>query len=282
MSHSEVYIDTNIISRIADLRLKDSTAAAYGRLTKHPELEFVTSEKAREEIIQAGDTKRRGLLQFVLAFVRKVERQVVEWHTPYGHGRYGEGFYGGRHEDDLYTERCTVFAPAVRRNSLHLCNSTDGTPRISAFWLGFLIVLSAPGPVQAQGADLRTSCQEPGIVFSGLPTDRVFVVPDSVEVEPIDPAEAAEMQVVVSCDDGTLVYSSRGGGVVTYHPSGCFGVLDAGAAGQIHLETSSAPPCGDPEVGARYAEVLRTGVSQIIYRGTVSVWRPPIAAASRR
>ena len=60
----KIYIDTNIISRLADLRFKSSTAAAYAALAELPDLQWVTSEKARDEILGARDEKRRAALQF--------------------------------------------------------------------------------------------------------------------------------------------------------------------------------------------------------------------------
>lgn len=79
MTEQLVYLDTNILSRIPDLRVSPATAEAYGKLACLGGIRLVTSEKTRAEILQTNNPERNGVLQFLTALVEKVPCNVVHY-----------------------------------------------------------------------------------------------------------------------------------------------------------------------------------------------------------
>ncbi len=107
----------------------------------------------------------------------------------------------------------------------------------------------------------------------GLPFERVTVFEETM-VEALDESESPNFATIVSCVDGLLVWSSRDNRSVRYHPSGCYGALNAGSTGQIHFRDISGCEYLDDE-RVEYAEIVRIGTAQVIYRGRIAQWRDP-------
>ena len=72
-----VYLDTNIFSRVTDLKLSDATAFAYRQLADMPELCFVTSAKTKQEIGQTPNEIRASVLLFLYSVFAKVPWKEV-------------------------------------------------------------------------------------------------------------------------------------------------------------------------------------------------------------
>jgi hypothetical protein len=73
----KIYLDTNIVSRLTDLRVSDATAAAYASLAETQDLTFVTSEKSRQEVRRTTNATKNAVLQLLVSFLDKVASQTV-------------------------------------------------------------------------------------------------------------------------------------------------------------------------------------------------------------
>src|ERR1700733_4813640 len=64
--NKRVYIDTNIFSRAADLRINPDHARALKRIKTRKDIELYTSEKSRKEVLKHQDVAKQDYLQFIL------------------------------------------------------------------------------------------------------------------------------------------------------------------------------------------------------------------------
>lgn len=130
------------------------------------------------------------------------------------------------------------------------------------------IIALLAGLMFTSGLSAQDSCSTDGIVLHGRPSERVIIGPETAEIEPLSPEESIEYELVVKCRDGYLIYASREGRILTHYPSGCFNVLSA-ASGQIHFFDESCRSLFG-STPHDYSEIIRNGVYQIIYRGTLT------------
>ncbi len=112
LSKPLVYLDTNILSRIPDLRITEATADAYAELAGFGTIQLVTSEKTRAEILGTKNRRRSGVLQLLVALIEKVPIQVVYYSDTIGEAPIGVTPIGGDWTDPLYDALCNVFDAA--------------------------------------------------------------------------------------------------------------------------------------------------------------------------
>lgn len=98
-----IYVDTNIVSRLADQRIKPGTAAAFSALARRTDVLLVTSDKTRDEVLQTKNKVRSGSLELLVALFEKV--QYLQLHIS---GALGDHALGEVPLGDSYTE--PVFA----------------------------------------------------------------------------------------------------------------------------------------------------------------------------
>jgi hypothetical protein len=111
-----IYLDTNIISRIADLSISEETADAYARLAKMQtmgEVRFVTSYKTAQEILGTENKIKNAVLHFFYTFICNVPFLTV--HLSHG-GAIGTSAIGETHIgggwneiDPIYTKLGAIF-----------------------------------------------------------------------------------------------------------------------------------------------------------------------------
>lgn len=73
-----VYLDTNIFSRVTDLRISADTAEAYRRLADVPDLTLVTSAKTKQEMERTPNEARASVLLFLFGIFSKVPWNVAK------------------------------------------------------------------------------------------------------------------------------------------------------------------------------------------------------------
>ena len=100
----------------------------------------------------------------------------------------------------------------IRMSIARRCSASRLTRTLGA------ALLLAPMHLAAQSSE----CGADGPVFIGEPTELVIVGSGGAEHQALTPEEGAEYQVVVMCEDGRMVYSSRGNLSVYRVESGCF------------------------------------------------------------
>jgi predicted nucleic acid-binding protein len=111
MDDKVVYLDTNILSRIPDLRVSDNTASAYAELANIGGIRLVTSDKTKQEIRRTQNQVRNSLLQFLWVLIEKVPMQTVYYSGCFGSAPFGATPLGGDWEDPLYSDLRKVFEP---------------------------------------------------------------------------------------------------------------------------------------------------------------------------
>jgi predicted nucleic acid-binding protein len=111
VSEPIVYLDTNILSRIPDLRISAGTAIAYGELARLGGIRLVTSEKTRAEILRTTNPHRSGVLQLLVALVEKVPYEVVHYSGAIGAAPIGATPISGDWTDPLYQDLRSIFDP---------------------------------------------------------------------------------------------------------------------------------------------------------------------------
>ena len=94
---------------MVDMRINQERADAYAKLADAPNIRFVTSEKASEEVRRATSQQRSAVLQLLVAFIEKVEGKRLEYARAYGEGAYGAGLYGGAWTDPLFAQLKSIF-----------------------------------------------------------------------------------------------------------------------------------------------------------------------------
>lgn len=95
MSTVAVYLDTNIISRIFDIRISEETAMAYRQLSEMQGLRFVTSAKTKQEMEQASNQRRASVLLFLYNQFAKTPWEVAEYSGAIGDNPIGLCVVGG-------------------------------------------------------------------------------------------------------------------------------------------------------------------------------------------
>ena len=78
MTRQLVYLDTNIFSRVTDLRMSAETAEAYRRLADVPNFTFVTSAKTKQEMERTPNEARASALLSLYDIFSKVPWVVAE------------------------------------------------------------------------------------------------------------------------------------------------------------------------------------------------------------
>ena len=76
MTPVSVYLDTCVLSRILDVRLKEATALAYAEIV-NSSVQLVASDKARTEVLKTANPARNSLLQFLVGLVQKVPLRTL-------------------------------------------------------------------------------------------------------------------------------------------------------------------------------------------------------------
>jgi predicted nucleic acid-binding protein len=118
-----VYLDTNVVSRLVDLRITDERARAYAVLADAPQLRFVTSDKARDEVRRATSQTRTAVLQLLVSFLEKVQSRTLEHSGAFGEGAFGEGAFGEGWTDPVYQKLKGVFDAADAAHITHAVHS---------------------------------------------------------------------------------------------------------------------------------------------------------------
>lgn len=79
MTDIVVYLDTNIFSRVTDLKISEETAAAYRQLADMPGIILVTSAKTKQEMERTPNEVRASMLLFLFSLFAKVPWRVSEY-----------------------------------------------------------------------------------------------------------------------------------------------------------------------------------------------------------
>ncbi len=96
----KVYLDTNIISRINDFRVKEKEIQSLAEISERyqkDEIKFFTSSKAKEEIQKIDDEKKKGLILFFCNLITNVPSANLIEHTSacFGSVTFGTSTFGG-------------------------------------------------------------------------------------------------------------------------------------------------------------------------------------------
>lgn len=109
MTPVSVYLDTCVLSRIVDVRLKEATALAYAEIVKHGDVQLVTSHKTRTEVLRTASPVHKSLLQFLVALVQKVPLRTLHLSGAIGAAPVGAVPIGGSWTDPLLTQLRQIF-----------------------------------------------------------------------------------------------------------------------------------------------------------------------------
>jgi hypothetical protein len=105
-----VYIDTSVISRGYDVRLRGSDADALEKLSEFAgQIRYVTSYQVTNEVAQTKDPKARGILLLLAAVIEKVPWEVPEWSGAIGGAPLGVLPIGGSWTHPVYAGLCEIF-----------------------------------------------------------------------------------------------------------------------------------------------------------------------------
>lgn len=111
MTSISVYMDTCVLSRIVDVRLKEATALAYAEIVERGGVQLVTSHKTRTEVLVTANPVRKSLLQFLVALVQKVPLRTLHLSGAIGGAPVGAVPIGGSWTDPLLTQLRRIFDP---------------------------------------------------------------------------------------------------------------------------------------------------------------------------
>lgn len=107
-----VYLDTCVISRRGDWRLKASDATAMEGLSEFAgQIRYVSSHHLTNEVAQTRDPKTRGLLLLLAAVIEKVPWEVPEWSGGVGGSPVGLLGIHGSWVDPVYDGLRGIFEP---------------------------------------------------------------------------------------------------------------------------------------------------------------------------
>ena len=111
----QVYLDTNILSRLQDERITLEGAESLLAIARHPEVCLLVSRYTRAELESAVDPRKAALLAFFGQLL-----PLLQWHDFEIGGGIGDAIgsgIGGGSEDPLYTQLRRVFDPG---DALHI------------------------------------------------------------------------------------------------------------------------------------------------------------------
>jgi hypothetical protein len=113
MEKLRAYLDTNILSRITDLRISQKTINAYGKLSEFEFIDFVTSDKTKREFGETRNSNKASILSFLYKIIDKIPPTNI---THFGGGGYASSAFGGTAygggvsvEDPLFKNLKNVF-----------------------------------------------------------------------------------------------------------------------------------------------------------------------------
>lgn len=109
MKKITVYLDTNIISRVPDLRISEEDACALSNLAETGLVRFVTSQKTKQEILRTSNRKKNSLLQFLHALMMQVETVPVYYSGAIGDAPVGATPVAGDWIDPVYSQFRDIF-----------------------------------------------------------------------------------------------------------------------------------------------------------------------------
>ena len=104
-----VYLDTSVVSRTWDLKIKEPDANALAQLAERDDLHFVTSYKTLGEILNTLDPKRRAMLRFVVGLMDKVRVRLLQYSGMIGGAPIGATMIGAGSTDPLLQQLQTLF-----------------------------------------------------------------------------------------------------------------------------------------------------------------------------
>ena len=109
MEEITVYLDTNILSRIPDLKLSAKTGSALSQLAGMESIRFVTSEKTRQEILKTSNPQKNSVLQFLHALIQKVQTVPIYDGGAIGETPIGATPIGGDWTEPSYERLQQIF-----------------------------------------------------------------------------------------------------------------------------------------------------------------------------
>jgi hypothetical protein len=102
-------LDTNILSRIPDLKLSEKSARAYEELSKRTDVKLVTSPKTSREIRDTPNQTRASILQFLYSLFQKVPMHTAVYSGCLGGAPLGCTPLGGGMTSPIFRELMTIF-----------------------------------------------------------------------------------------------------------------------------------------------------------------------------
>lgn len=122
----KIYLDTNIVSRINDLRVKDVDITALCTIAEKynlGEVQFFTSKKTLDEIQKIEDSKKKGMISFFYHLIVNIPTANLVDHVSGGLGSapFGAAPLGGGYsrENPLFKKLKTLFDPDDAEHILH-------------------------------------------------------------------------------------------------------------------------------------------------------------------
>ncbi len=113
---TKIYLDTNIVSRINDLRVKDDDIAALCAIAEKynlQEVQFFTSRKTLDEIQKIEDSRKKGMISFFYHLIANIPTVNLVDHIAGGFGSapFGIASFGGGYskENTLFKKLKTLF-----------------------------------------------------------------------------------------------------------------------------------------------------------------------------
>jgi len=107
----KVYLDTNIISRVTDLKLSEEAARAYRLLGENEKVQLVTSSKARQELEKTPNIIRNQILAFLSTLFAKVPDRITVVGSSWGSAPWGSTTWGGGWVDPTLQSLREIFKP---------------------------------------------------------------------------------------------------------------------------------------------------------------------------
>jgi hypothetical protein len=112
MREFRVYLDTNLVSRIRDDRLREHDALALEQLSEFSRhIHYVTSDRLTNEVARTNDPKTRGVLLLLAAIIEKVPWEIHEMSGCIGGAPIGALPIGGSWTDPVYAGLLEIFDP---------------------------------------------------------------------------------------------------------------------------------------------------------------------------
>jgi hypothetical protein len=107
-----VYLDTSLLSRMRDGRVKTPDAVAMEGLSEFAgQIRYVSSHQLTNEVAQTYDPKARGVLLLLAALIEKVPWEVPEWSGAVGGSPVGLLGIGASWTHPVYEGLREIFDP---------------------------------------------------------------------------------------------------------------------------------------------------------------------------